>query len=172
MKRNIAFPEYQEYKSFRLTNDQRPYFGLERVDDNWEEIEIKEGTTAFFDGDIIKKIITWENFRQFEHYEIDTEIKTIDRKYILSKTRKGKEKKITPTNLLAVLPTGCRVYFSFNKKVPDSMVSASCPRNKRYLPITDDKEIMSISELNDWIDNYIETCPPDYFEKVNKMRTL
>jgi len=171
MKRNIDFPEYQEYKSFRLTNEQRPYFGLEKIDENWEEIEIKEGTSAFFEGDIIKKIITWENFRQFEHNEIDTKIETIDREYILPKTNRGKKKKITPTNLLAPMPTGCSLYITFNKNVANSIISASCTRNKKHLPITEDKEIMSITDLNNWIKNYIKTCPTDYFEKVNKMRS-
>jgi hypothetical protein len=52
MKRDVDYPEYEEYNSFRLTNEQRPYFGLDPIREQWEEVEIKEGTTVFYEGDI------------------------------------------------------------------------------------------------------------------------
>lgn len=82
MKRNNVYPEYREYKEFRLTNYERPYFGLDVIDTNWDEVEIKEGTIVFFDGDVIKKVIAWENFNQYEYREFDTEIRTRERQFI------------------------------------------------------------------------------------------
>ena len=52
---SLPYFEYEHYKAFRLTNEQRIYFGIEKVEENWEEIEIREGTTGFFEGNVIKK---------------------------------------------------------------------------------------------------------------------
>lgn len=166
MKRKIDYPEYQEHKSFRLTNNQRLYFGLNIIDDKWEEVEIKEGTTVFYDGTIIRKIITWDNCRAYEYTEFDTELETRDRQYVLPKTAKGKEKKITPTSLLSFMASGCKLYIGFARPI----IVAYCPKNNISLPITGYEGIQTISDLKKWLDNYIKTCPDDYFEKVENMR--
>lgn len=53
-----------------LTNEERRYFGLEPILPDWERFIIKPGYTVYFDGDVIRKIISmstysgggWENF--------------------------------------------------------------------------------------------------------------
>lgn len=172
MKRNTSYPEYDEHKNFRLTDEQRPYFGLDVIDKQWQEVEIKERTTVFYDGNIIKKIITWETFRQYEYAEFDTELITQDRQFVLPKTAKGKEKKITPTSLLSFTPTGCRVYISLQVPYFKSQVLAWCPRNSIKLPITGSEGLKTISDLKEWLETYINTRPRDYFDKVQKMRTM
>lgn len=167
MKRSTDYPGYEEYRNFRLKNEQRPYFGLDIINEQWDEVLVKEGTTVFYEGNIIKKIITWENFRFYEYREIDTELMTENKQFILPKTSKGKIKKITPTNLLGFTPTGCTVYISLYP-----LITAWCSRNNIELPVTDYKEIKTISDIKEWLENYIKTCPKDYFDKVQKMRTM
>ncbi len=172
MIRDTNYPEYEEHKSFRLTNEQRPYFGLNLIEKQWEEVEIKEGTTVFYDGDVIRKIITWENYGQYEYKERDTELITRDREFVLPKTTKGKEKKITPTNLLSVTPAGCCIYISLRVSNFESHVYAYSPKNHIHLPITGCEKLKSISDIKEWLDYYIKTCPENYFDKVMKMRTM
>lgn len=172
MKRNNDYPEYKEYKAFRLTNDQRPYFGLDIIDMEWEEVEIKEGTNVFYDGDTIKKVIYWEKFSRYEYTEFDTEIMTRNRQFILPKTTGGKEKKLTHSNILNLIPSGCTLFIALKSGSLKSRVYSFCTRNNIHLPINDDKEIITINDLKEWIEEYINTCPTDYFEKVNKMITM
>ena len=120
----------------------------------------------FYDGDVIKKIINWDNSGLYEHREIDTELLTRNRQFILPKTAKGKEKKITPTNLLAPIPSGCILYITFYP-----LIRARNVRNCIELPITDYEDVKSITDLRKWLENYIKTCPSDYFDKVHKMKT-
>ena len=172
MIKNTNYPEFEEHKSFRLTNEQRPYFGLNLIDKQWDEVEIKVGTTAFYDGDVIRKIITWQNYGQYEYKEFDTELITRDRVFVLPKTAKGKEKKITPSNLLSVPPTGCCIYIALQVSNFESHVYAYSPKNHIDLPIADAEGLKSIADIKEWLDNYIKTCPDNYFDKVKKMRTM
>lgn len=79
---------------------------------------------------------------------------------------------MTPTNLLNFMPTKCSFYVCL--KVPHfkSMEYASCPQNNIKLPITNDEDIKTISDLREWLKNYISTCPNDYFEKVHRMKIM
>lgn len=172
MRRIKDYPEYEEHRDFIITNDQRLFFGLKQIDEQWDEVKIKEGTTVFYDGDMIKKIITWENLKRYEYKERDTELKTRERQYVLPKTSRGKEKKITPTNLLRFMPSGCVLYISLEKNTFKSMVCAYSPTNNIRLPITNDDGIKTITQLKEWLNNYMHTCPADYFEKVEKMKTM
>jgi hypothetical protein len=171
MKINMSDAKQLEYLSFRLTNEQRPFFGLNGIEDDWEEVEIKTGTIVFYQGDVIKKVIHFDLFRTFTYKEYDTELFTNGRQFILPKTSKGKEKKITPTNILSCMPTGCTFYVSFTSNGGyKSMVRAYNSRNHIELPIDEDENLNHISELESWIHDYMNTCPTDYFDKVNKMR--
>lgn len=65
-----------------LTNEERRYFGLEPILEDWERFTIKPGYAVYFDGDVIRKIISmstysgegWENF--LDYNETDNEIHT------------------------------------------------------------------------------------------------
>ncbi|MWC29795.1 immunity 26/phosphotriesterase HocA family protein [Paenibacillus sp. MMS18-CY102] len=164
--------EQSEYLSFRLTNEHRPYFGLNQIEEDWEEVEIKRGTIVFYQGNTIRKVIHFDFFRTFTYKEFDTELSTNARQFIMPKTARGKEKKITPTNLLSPMPTGCTFYVSFTSGGYRSMVHAYNGRNNISLPIDGDKNLSHISELESWIRHYINTCPANYFDKVNKMREM
>ncbi|MCR2807579.1 immunity 26/phosphotriesterase HocA family protein [Paenibacillus soyae] len=165
--------EMQEFLAFRLTNEQRPYFGLDPVREEWEEVEIKSGTTVYFDQeDVIRKVIKFDPFYRFHYTEFDTVMATRNRTTILPKTEKGKEKKITPTHIIAPTPSGCSVSFCLTSGKQGSSIHAFNPRNHISLPIDSEDNLHTLDELRHWITNYIETCPPDYFNKVNRMRTM
>ncbi|WP_306349605.1 Imm26 family immunity protein [Flavobacterium sp. '19STA2R22 D10 B1'] len=84
---------------FEFTNIQRPYFGLNTVQDHWERIEFPKGLICYFDGNVIQKTIQYSVYNTEYYTEFDTLIGTNQRTHILSKTGKGKEKPITPTNI-------------------------------------------------------------------------
>lgn len=95
---------------FELTNEQRKYLGLSPVGDTWELVYFA-GQYLYYDGNIIRKIITTDDYGSYyeaELYEITEENRTI----LLPKTNRGKPKKMNYTATLSFRPFG--VYFSFS----------------------------------------------------------
>jgi hypothetical protein len=172
MKNSENDKMYKEFLKFKLTDIERPYFGLEPINKYWEAVEIKEGIIVYYEGNTIKKVISFSNSWRYVYREFDTEIKTHERKAILPKTAKGKEKKITPSNLLSIIPAGSEIVIMPKMKSWDSVIIARCIRNNIYLPITQYEGIETVNQLKDWLKWYIVTCPKDYFEKVNRMKSL
>ena len=86
---------------FELNNNQRKYFGLEPVQDSWDQVPFKgdayrPDSVLYFDGNTIKKqvISTEERYSEVQYDE-----QTDNREFILPKTKKGKPKKLTPSVL-------------------------------------------------------------------------
>ncbi|RKR05277.1 hypothetical protein C8C82_4960 [Flavobacterium sp. 81] len=81
--------------NFELTNTEREYFGLEKVEPNWEKIVLngdtyREPSILYFEKNTIKKHITSTENRYTERQYNE---ETINREFIRPKTAKGKEKK-------------------------------------------------------------------------------
>lgn len=164
-----------EYKV--LTNEERRYFGLEPLLPGWERLEIKPGFSVYFDGDVIRKTISfrtlsgmgYENF--LEYNESDNEIQTRERRMVLPRTKKGKEKKLNYTSVSAMKPTGCT--FRMNLTCPNlpSSLFAGNTRNSINLPIVFPDNIGTLEEFREWISDFITDCPIDYFSKVERMKS-
>ncbi len=172
---------------FELKNNERKYFGLNEIEDPWEHevfysktnIWYKR-TTIFFRGDVIVKVSSEEiRMPQDEptlrsYCEYDVELKTDNRLMILPLTARGKPKKLTPANVLAFTPTGCRFYISMDTvNSRGTFIDVCNLRNNISLPIGEDERIKNIRTSDDFrsfIEYYISTCPEGYFEKVERMR--
>jgi hypothetical protein len=90
---------------------------------------------------------------------------------ILPKTDRGKPMRLTAVRL-EHLPAGCEccIVIAPNNLGTKSGISVENQRNNKRLPITGDSNIASVKELYEWLDDYMRTCPSDYFEKVEKMK--
>ena len=151
-----------------LNNGQRPYFGLDSIDPKWEGVALKPGIALFYDGDAIKKFIVFRpNDYYAEFMECDMNLQTRGRELILPKTDKGKLKKITFSSISAETPSGCvfKLYYGNRQSL-----AVYCPRNHLTLPISPDLKFKSLRDYQAWKDEYIATCPKDYFEKIERMK--
>lgn len=104
-----------------LTNEQRKYLGLERIEPHWERVEIPNNCVKpelstgkdilFFDGDVLRKVI-WShdngNFRE-NSYELRTQD---NRTMIAPLTKRGKPKRLNGVNISRCTPHG--MYFDYN----------------------------------------------------------
>jgi hypothetical protein len=154
-----------------LTNDERRYFGLDPIGADWERVEIKPGFDVYFDGDVIRKTIPYRMDAEMTRYaEYDVNIQTRDRLAVLPQTAKGTEKKLNYTSVSGVNPSGCSFEMNLCHASYPSNVGAYNSRNHRSLPITGAKKLRTLEEYRHWLAEYIATCPPDYFEKVERMR--
>lgn len=79
-----------------MTNEQREFFGLLPLKETWEAVQLTAECTIYFDGDLlVKRIDQTAN----SYLEKDVTIATRDRQYMLPKTARGKEKKLTYPSL-------------------------------------------------------------------------
>lgn len=147
---------------FELTNDQRRYFGLALVADNWDKQQFSETVTVYFDGDKIVKVL---NYR-LGYYEYDTDISTKDKRILLPKTARGKEQKLTVPGILKIKGSGVQFSGSFQGggiHVYDNR------RNLFFIKsFTEDGEIKTYEDIVNWINNYIAKLPSNYFDWLNQ----
>jgi len=87
---------------YELTNNQRQYFGLLLVADNWDRLQLSDTTTVYYQGDKIVKVLD----HSFGYCEYDTEIETKHRQILLAKTARGKEQKLTIAKVLKIKGSG------------------------------------------------------------------
>ncbi|MDR0441026.1 MAG: immunity 26/phosphotriesterase HocA family protein [Candidatus Accumulibacter sp.] len=158
-----------------LTNDERLFFGLDPIGEDWERVEIKPEFVVYFDGDAIRKKISFRSEPDYvEYHESDMNIKTRERSVVLPQTARGKEKKLNFTSVSGVRPAG--VSFSMNLRSKNysllyrSRVQAFNVRNNQKLPIANVDKLDTIEEYRAWLKDFIATSPADWFEKVGRMR--
>lgn len=182
---------------FELKNDERRYFGLEEIKNEYE-VEtmfsklctirgdsILKRTTIFFEGNIIKKVIYEERLISSKYgisddtvydnryKEFDTNLLTENRQYILPLTDKGKPKKLTSTNIMAVDPFGCVFdFYEISRQGNESGLFVGNYRNNQKLPVEGFEKIKNNEDFREWIEWFISSCPDNYFEKVERVRTM
>ncbi len=145
---------------FELTNIQRKYLGLEEVQDNWDLFKLNEEVFLYFDKEKIVKKITC-NSKLYHECEIDE--KTIDRKILLPKTGKGKEKKLNYTAISSVTPIG--IYFVYSPKGGITIANYNTQRTF-YSTYFEETKIDSFNELKMWIDNYIKDTTNEDMKEI------
>lgn len=94
---------------YELTNNQRKYFGLSLVADEWDKVRLSDAITVYYQGDKIVKVLHYS----FGYFEYDTDIETKHRQFLLPKTAKGKEQKLTISKILKLKGSGIQFSGSF-----------------------------------------------------------
>lgn len=163
---------------------QRKYFALDEISTDDVSVFFSKTnlwykrTTVFWNNMEIIKVIVEENrvlsdgtVNLRTYLEYDTKITTENREMILPLTAKGKSKKVNATNILAVTPFGCS--FSMRMDKGATRISVVNPRSCQRLAIGEDKRIRNIKTKEDFtnfLSCYIDSCPCDYMERVDKVR--
>lgn len=172
-----------------LKNGERKYFGLNEIPSDCETtIFISKTnywykrTTVFWEENTIVKVVVEENRVDKEgianlcsYQEYDTVLETENREMLLPLTGRGKKKKVSPTNILAVTPFGCSFYIQLDlrNEPSDSFIVVHNLRNNQQLAVGEETTIQKIKDnegFRAFIKEYIATCPENYFEKVDRMR--
>lgn len=169
-----------------LTNEERRYLALAPISSDWDAVKYYSktnvwytGLTAFFEGNTIVKVITesrrfladgTENYGSFCEY--DTHLETSNRELLLPLTSRGKPKKLSASNINAVMAFGCQfaISFSLNR---DSCIGHSNPRANKRFPIGEANKtalIRSNRDFHEFMNYYISTCREDYFAKLEAFK--
>ena len=157
-----------------LTNEERRYLTLDPVDPDWEPVSMysvtyltKKRTVLFYKDNTIVKVIyeelsvnedgsyNWKNYTEF-----DTCLETDNRSMLLPLTSKGRVKNVTPTNVMAVRPSGG--YLRICLKQGESQITAQNMRNSQTMLTGETeriKNIMSDEDFHEFMKEYISVCP-------------
>ena len=168
-----------------LTDEERRYLALDSLNPSWEKEILCNGRGGyhnrmilFYEADTIVKVIheecgvkdekiTYRNYTEF-----DTKLATDNRNMILPQTSRGRAKKITISNVLAIRSFGCNLYISMSE---ESKMFVWNPRNNQDLAVGEIEKVSKIKsdkDFHEFMNYYISTCPDDYLDRVNEIRTL
>lgn len=147
---------------YELTNNQRKYFGLSLVANDWDKVELSDLVTVYYQGDKIVKVLNYT----FGYFEYDTDIKTRLRQFLLPKTSKGKEQRLTVSEILKL--KGSRVQFSGSFQGGGIHVYDN-RRNLFFInSFSEDGDIKNYNDIEIWVTDYIRKIPSNYFEWLNE----
>jgi Immunity protein 26 len=149
-------------KPYELTNDQRKYVGLTPVADDWDRQPLNDTVVVYFDKEKLVKVLNYG----WGYIEYDTDIDTRGRKFLLPKTAKGKEHKLTIARLLKIKGIGIQFSASFEGG------GIHVYDNKRNLffikSFIEDRQILNFDNIEAWIKKYIKESPANYFDWLNE----
>ncbi|NRB46731.1 MAG: immunity 26/phosphotriesterase HocA family protein [Saprospiraceae bacterium] len=138
---------------YLLSNTERQYLGLEPIKPDWEYVKFKgdqyrPDSTLVYENETIKRhIISTEN--SYQEYQYDD--LTRERKYLLPKTSRGKEKKLTPSTFEKLSPKG--VFFRFEKD--EVTIASYTTLTTFYSTRMESIQIPTIVAFKTWLAQYI-----------------
>ncbi len=153
----------------------RYYYGLAPLNATWDKEvmysvthDCRKRTELYFEGDILKKMIfecRYEDVEGGGYQEIDMEVATRNRQFVLPKTHRGREKKLTPSLLMT--PTYMREQFYVSINEEGGRVNCYNCVNDQMLPLpamcpTSPEEFYALSE------SYIASCPEQYKDVIER----
>jgi len=143
---------------FTLTNREREYLGLRKIENDWERL-VLENITLYFEENRIVKFIR-HTVNGYQENEMD--LLTKDKNLILPKTKKGKPKKLTYASISSSNPVGQSFQFS-NTYI--TFYNHTTKRN--YLTsIIDNKTDTPLKDLRKWLDNYISNSSSEEISDI------
>ncbi len=158
---------------FEVNNNQRPYFGLNIVEDSWDKIEYPKGLICYYSGNCIRKVLINPDGKPNYYSEYDTQIETNERAKIIPKKAKGKEKPITPTTIYDYNEeqTNFHVQIVANE---DKNVYITLEIGQQKLDLENNTDCFkSMKTLNDFEQSmqcFVKELPTDHLEKIQELK--
>ena len=149
---------------FELTNEQRKYLGLKPVQDNWDKVQLTDNIYIYFEGDTIKKQISFSND---DYHEVNLDEKTRNREILLPKTNRGKEKKLNFSSLQS--RKGIGVYFCYHNK-SGGIIANYSTQTTFYRTDFESIKIKNFNELSKWLDFYIKSSTENDLKEIEKYK--
>ncbi|MEZ2293274.1 immunity 26/phosphotriesterase HocA family protein [Variovorax sp. RCC_210] len=154
---------------FELTNAERESVGLDAVPPHWERVLFKD-TVAFFEGDTLRKFL---RASAGGYLEVDTALATRERAWLLPKTARGKERKLTAAVLLVAERANGRWFqVSFiGERLTQSSVAALNTANMRAIDFWNDDALHDHAGLRDYLRVRLQGMPDGLREDIALMKS-
>ena len=144
---------------FELTNKQRKFFGLKKVEENWIKKEINKNYIIYINENKLEKrvLATKECY-----YESDVLYNlSEDYKLILPKTKHQKAKKLTESSVRN-LKNGMYLFWWNNKVI---LANGKCEQSYYESDIAG-FNISTLDDFKDWIKKWIKTTPEEELKEI------
>lgn len=148
---------------FELNNDQRKYFGLNPIHDDWSKVILdgdayRPASLLYYEDNRIKRqvISTAEIYHELEYDEV-----TRERKILVPKTAKGKEQKLSASVLEKRKPLGVYLYIN-----PSRLIIASHNTQTTFYSSDWDHNSETKKQISEWIDWFISASENDHLQKI------
>lgn len=154
---------------YELINKQREYLGLDLVQSHWDRTILKAGPyqpecILYFEGDVIKKQVISNEDR---YHECEYNLQTRNKEYLLPKTSRGKEKKLTAATIEQAKPEG--VYFDWTMNGNVSIANHNT-QTTYYSTFSEEEQIENPAHLESWVNNYMETSKSGYIKEIKTFK--
>lgn len=134
-----------------LTNEERSFFGLKEINENWAIKEFSNGY-MYINDNIVEKIIHIEVYNlTYTEKDYNEEV-TEDHKYLISTRKNAKNQKLSINSVLKRKATGMSFMYSHMY----SCVLVQNEYNNRILVKSYDKKFTETYSIINWINDFIE----------------
>ncbi|SEJ80463.1 MULTISPECIES: immunity 26/phosphotriesterase HocA family protein [unclassified Variovorax] len=154
---------------FELDNAERDSVGLDPVEPHWTRVMFKD-TVAFFDGGTLRKFL---RAGADGYLEVDTLLETRERAFLLPKTSRGKERKISAAVLLMTERANGRWFQAsfIGERLKESDVSALNTRNMRAIDFWQDGSLHNHAELRVYLRARMQRISDGLHQEIAEMKS-
>jgi len=153
---------------YKLSNIEREYLGLEPIDPNWDLVEFRGDqyrpeSILVYHGNIIKKhiISTQDSYKEYQYDDL-----TKEREILLPKTKRGKEKNLTPSTFEKLTPKG--VYFSYG--LGKVTIASSATQTTFYSTRMESINIPTIEDFKKWLEKFIAETTEKNKQEIERFK--
>ena len=144
---------------FELSNEERKYFGLNEVKENWIRKELTKNYIIYIEENKLVKRIQSEKDC---YYESDVLYNLSENhKFILPKTKRGKSEKLTESSVRN-LKNGVYLFWWNNKVI---LANGKCEQSYYESDIAG-FNISTLDDFKDWIKKWIKTTPEEELKEI------
>ena len=151
---------------FELTNEQRKYFGINPIQSNWDKEYFKGDfyrpeSFLYYENNVIRRQIvsTDSKYEEFQY-----KINTLNREFILAKTNRGKNKKLTPSTFEHCNPVGTYCVINTDGNI---IIGNQTTQRTFYESDFDNAGKSLMITIKEIVNSYINTCPQNYLNEIN-----
>lgn len=154
-----------------LTNEQRKFFAIPPIEDNWKRIEFDGETNyrapkkifAYVDGNNIKKVVeTGEKW--YNEYGVDERVSD-DFKFILPKTAKGSPKPLRSSTFEKITPHGVGLFFSSEDSKSFVLIDSCDTQQYYYCSRSETDDLFGLS-FEEWVKMWCEQSTKEDIDDI------
>jgi hypothetical protein len=154
---------------FELTDEQREYFGLDSIESNWDKVTLKGDSyrpesSLYFEGNTIKKhiISTPSEYKEVQYNE-----PTNNREFLLPKTGKGTEKRLTASVLESRQPIGVYCIIDSFRGI---YLGNHTTQTTFYASRWELSNFDVSKDLHEWVEQYIWSSPENHVAEISRFK--
>ena len=152
---------------FALNNEQRKYFALTPINDDWDVVQLKDNVYLYFDGDVLRKSIT---VSEKSYLENELNRLTSDNRTMLPPlTERGKPKKLNYTGFDSISPES--MYFRWDGIGGRLGVGNYTTQQSYFTSVGSGTAYQTWDDVQKWVAAWVTDSTDDDLDDLEDFRT-